>query len=133
MTDIRPMLTLPAGVFTASVLFDMLSLIPERADQADSYERGAAELLRFGLSSTLSSLALRTVDYLRAPASHTGGSNESGKFALNGALIAIYLLDLAARQKQLTDASLRRPGKEVLPVGLSLLGLALSALSERLT
>jgi hypothetical protein len=130
MTDARPMLTLPAGVFTASVLFDILALIPERPEQARAYEQRAADLLRFGLSSTLSMLALKTVDYLRTPPAR-GGPNDARKFALNGALIAIYLLDLAARQKHLSDTSARR-GKDILPVGLSLLGLAFIGISDRL-
>jgi hypothetical protein len=125
------MLTLPAGVFTASVLFDLLALLADHPDQAHTYQQRAADLLRLGLTSSLSTLALRTVDYLRAPASGAD-SNEARKFALNGALIAIYLLDLAARQKQLGDASARRPGKDIVPVGLSLLGLASFAIADRL-
>jgi hypothetical protein len=130
MTDARPMLTLPAGIFTASVLFDILALIPERSEQAHAYEQRAADLLRFGLSSTLSALALKIVDYLRKPA-RRDGSSDTRKIALNGALIAIYLLDLAARQKRLSEAG-TPPGKDVLPVGLSLLGLAFVGISDRL-
>lgn len=125
------MLTLPAGVLTASVLFDLLALIAERPDEARSYEQRAADLLRFGLSGSLSTLALRTVDYLRAPA-RDADANAGRRFALNGALIAIYLLDLAARQHQLGDATTHRPGRDIVPVGLSLLGLASFAIADRL-
>jgi hypothetical protein len=83
------------------------------------------------LASSLSALALEAVDYLRTPASRTT-PNEGRRFAMNGALIVIYLLDVAARQKQLSDASARRPGKDVFPAGLSLLGLAAVAISGRL-
>jgi hypothetical protein len=131
MTDVRPLLTIPAGVFTASVLFDMLALIPERPEQAQSYKQRAADLLRLGLASSLSALALETVDYLRTPPSRTS-PKDGRKFALTGALIAIYLLDLAARQKQLSDAGARRSGKDVFPAGLSLLGLASIGVSDRL-
>jgi hypothetical protein len=125
------MLTLPAGVLTASVLFDLLALMADTPDGARAYQQRAADLLRFGLSSSLSTLALRAVDDLRAP---SGGAdaNAGRRFALNGALIAIYLLDLAARQKQLGDASTRRAGRDIVPVGLSLVGLASFAIADRL-
>jgi hypothetical protein len=113
------------------VLFDLLALIAERPDEARSYEQRAADLLRLGLSSSLSTLALRTVDYLRAPAGDAD-ANGGRRFALNGALIAIYLLDLAARQQQLGDATTRHPGRDIVPVGLSLLGLASFAIADRL-
>jgi hypothetical protein len=125
-------LTLPAGLFTASVLFDLLALIADRPDQARGYQQRAADLLHAGLSSSLSTLALRTVEYLRAPAGRAD-QTEARKFALNGALIAIYLLDLAARRKQLSKTSTDRRDKDLVPIGLSLAGLAAFAIADRLT
>ncbi len=125
------MMTLPAGIFTASVLFDVLSLIAESPNQAHSYRRGAADLLRVGVGTALASTAIEVTDYLRAPA---GGASPGAtrKFAVNGSVIAVYLLDLAAREKGVGEDWAGWRGLQVMPLGLSLLGLAFLAVSGRL-
>jgi hypothetical protein len=112
------------------VLFDVLSLVADHSQQAQSYRRGAADLLRFGLSAALAELAIEAADYLRTP---PGGASAAAtrKFALNGALIAVYLLDLAERQKEADGEHAVTPAAAVLPTGLSLLGLTLLGFSAQ--
>jgi hypothetical protein len=66
------MVALPAAAFTASVLFDVLSLVADGPEQSHGYQRRAADLLRFGISSSLASLGLEVTEYLRAPRRSTG-------------------------------------------------------------
>jgi hypothetical protein len=120
--------TLPVGALTASVLFDALQLVADNPAQAQSYERGATDILTVGLSGSLVAAALDILEYLRAPAS--AGDGSARRIALNGALIAVYLFDVAARRKP-EDAHAQRRPSDVLPTGLSLLGLALLALAKR--
>lgn len=126
-----PLIALPAAAFTASILFDVLSLVADGPEHVHSYERGAADLLRLGLSSTLATLALELADYLRAPADRATARG-TRKFALDGGVIAVYLLDLAARQRRAGDTGGTAAGKDALPIGLSLLGLAFLAISAGL-
>jgi hypothetical protein len=123
--------TIPGGIFTASVLFDLLALIADGPEQARTYRTRATDLLRLGVGSALSSLALEAADFLHAPPGQAG-SAQGRKFSLTGTLIAIYLLDLAARQIQVTGARDADPRTDVLPAGLSLLGLAVVGIAGRL-
>ncbi len=125
------MIALPGAAFTASILFDLLSLVAERPVQARAYRRGSADLLRFGVSSCLASLTLEVADYLHSPPEETDVSLAMRKLALNGAVIAIYLLDLAERQNIVKDEHNAQPGLAVLPFGLSLLGLSLLGMSAK--
>jgi hypothetical protein len=126
------MIALPGAAFTASILFDLLSLVAERPAQARAYRRGSADLLRFGVSSSLASLTLEVADYLHTPPEGADASIATRKLALNGAVIAIYLLDLAERQNIVTDERNPQTGLAVLPFGLSLLGLSLLGVSAKL-
>jgi hypothetical protein len=119
------MLTVPAGAFAASLLFDMLSLVAATPEQADSYERRAADLLRLAVGNALTSVAIDIADYLRTPPSSTPPA-ALRRFAVNGTIIAIYLLDVAEREKQVGDGHARAGAA---PLGLSLAGLVLSAVS----
>jgi hypothetical protein len=125
--DHRCMLNVTAGAFTASILFDMLSLVADSPNHADTYERRAADLLRLGLGTALSSVALEITEYLRGPANGTT-STSLRTFALNGAVIAVYLLDVAERQKQIGTG---HAGAPAAPLGLSLLGLVLLGISGK--
>jgi uncharacterized membrane protein len=117
-----------AGAFTASLLFDVLSLIAGGTDQSHAYQRAAADLLRLGSSTSLATAALELADYLHAPQPATA-PNATRRFVLNGAIVAVYLLDVAARRRQLNGGRAR---VEPLTVGLSLLGLAFVGISARL-
>jgi hypothetical protein len=121
---------LPAAAFTASVLFDVLSLVAENAEQSHSYQRRAADLLRLGVGSSLASLGLEMNDYLRAPAG-VEASGATSKFAVSGAVATIYLLDLAARQKRASEVALDARTADPLAIGLSLLGLAILGWSTK--
>jgi hypothetical protein len=120
--------TIPGGIFTASVLFDLLALIADSPEQARTYRTRATDLLRIGVGSALSSLALEAADFLHAPP----GPAQGRKFSLTGTLIAIYLLDLAARQEQVAGARDAGARTDILPAGLSLLGLAVVGIAGRL-
>lgn len=123
---------LPVGAFTASVLMDVLSLVADSPEHARSYTRGAVELLRVGLGASLAALAIGLLDALKIPAATPAGKAATKQVALDGAVVAVYLLDLAARQKQLADAQ-SEPGKtDVAPIGLSLAGLALLGAAGKL-
>jgi hypothetical protein len=126
-----PMIALPSAAFTASILFDVLSLVADDPEHAHSYERGAADLLRLGLSSTLATLALELAEYLRTPGGGTT-SRDTRKFAVDGGVIAVYLLDVAARQQRAGDVSRPAGVPDPLPIGLSLLGLVFLAISAAL-
>ncbi len=128
----RWMQTLPAGALTASVLFDVLALLAERPDQAQGYRRGAADLLGLGLSGSVAALGLELVDYLRAPADQTS-PGKTRLFALKGAAIAVYLLDLAERLRSAERSADQPAGAGGLPTGLSLVGLALLAAADKLS
>jgi hypothetical protein len=123
--------TIPGSIFTASVLFDLLALIADGPGQAQTYRTRATDLLRLGLGGALPSLALEAADFLHAPPGQPGPS-QGRKFFLTGTLIAIYLLDLASRQKQVAGAGDARARTDVLPAGLSLLGLAVVGIAGRL-
>lgn len=128
----RWMRTLPAGAFTASLLFDVLALLAERPDQAQGYRRGATDLLGVGVGSAVAALGIELVDYLQVPADETSPS-KTRLFALKGAAIAVYLLDLAERLRA-SDRSGGQPGgPTVMPTGLSLVGLALLAAADKLS
>ncbi len=113
------------------MLFDVLSMCSDNREQAHSYQRGAADLLRVGLGGALASIALEIVDYLRAPAA-SGSPRAMRKFALDGAVIAVYLLDFCARQTRAGDVAPGAARAGALPVGLSLTGLGFLALSANL-
>jgi hypothetical protein len=68
------MVALPGAAFMASILFDVLALFADQPAQVRAYRRGAADLLRFGVSSSLASLTLEVSDYLHAP---PGGEDAS--------------------------------------------------------
>jgi hypothetical protein len=121
----------PAAAFTASILFDVLSLVADNREQAHAYQRHAADFMRVGIGSALASNALEAADYLRAQVTDVGGA-PTRKFALNGAVIVVYLLDLAARQGRAGNASPQAPRVDALPIGLSLLGLALLGVGANL-
>jgi len=121
-----PLKALPVATFAASILFDVLAFVADNREQAHAYQRSAADLLRVGAGSALASVALDVIDALRSPA---GDDATTRKFAVNGALIGVYLLDLAARQDRAGDVSAQARRVEGLPVGLSLLGLALLGIS----
>ncbi len=123
---------LPAGAFTASVLFDVLALVAEGPEQAHSYNRRAVELLKVGLGASLATLALAVVDSLNLPAATSSGKRATRQLALDGAAVAVYLLDLAARQKQVGDARTRDAVADSGSIGLSLVGLALLGASGKL-
>ncbi len=116
---------LPIGIFTASVLFDVLSLVADSAEHARTYHRRALELLKVGLGASLAALALSVVDSLRVPAGSSVGDSATKQLAVDGALAAVYLLNVAAREKQLADAPGVETGLQPGPIGLSLAGLAL--------
>lgn len=126
------MIALPGAAFAASVLFDLLSLVADHPAQAGAYRRGAADLLQLGLGSSLAAVTLEVADYLHAPPGLGEKSRVSRKLALNGAVIAIYLLDLAERQKQVDEELHARAQLAILPFGLSLLGLTLLGVAAKL-
>ncbi len=121
-------LSAPAGAFTASVLLDVLSLVATSPEEADRDERRAADLLRLGLGTALSAVTLEIADSLRPP---IGGAPPSSTRDLiaNGMIVAIYLLAVAERQKQVSNG---HATAQAAPLGLSLLGLALLAISGKL-
>ncbi len=118
---------LPAGAFTASVLFDVLSLVAENQQQAYTYMDGATNLLKMGLGAALAALGIELVDSLKTSPASVAGRAATKRLALDGAVVAVYLLDLAARQKQLAAAHTREAPLQSAPLGFSLAGLALLA------
>ncbi len=120
--------TLPVGALTASVLLDALALVAENPAQAQSYQRGACDILTVGMSGSIVSAALEIVDYLRAETADEGASRA---FALNGATLAVYLLDVATRRAASDLGTRKRTAGDALPTGLSLLGLVLLAIAGK--
>lgn len=123
---------LPVGTFTASVLFDVLSLVAESPEQARSYHRGAVELLKAGIGASFAGLALGLLDALRVPAASPAGKLATKHVALDGAVVAIYLLNVAAREKHLAEGASKGPALDPVPIGLSLAGLAVLGAAGKL-
>jgi hypothetical protein len=128
----RPLLDGPppivVGTFTASLLLDVLSLVAETPQRALSYQRDAADLLTSGLNGVLASVALELVDDLLVPAT-SFTSSAARQWVVSGAVIAVYLLDVAARRTRLGSVRTGRESVDTAPIGLSLLGLTLLGVS----
>jgi uncharacterized membrane protein len=121
--------TLPVGTLTASLLLDVMALVAESPGQAETFERNAADVLSLGLGGSLVALALDIIEYLRTPA-HQADAAATREFVLNGAIAAVYLLDVAARRKANGE-----PGRKgigfIVPAALSVAGLSLLAIAAK--
>jgi hypothetical protein len=124
--------SLPAGAFTASVLLDVLALVAESPDQAQSYVRSAVDSLRIGFGASLAALGWSLIESLKAPPGTPAGTGVTRQLAIDGGVVAVCLFGLAAREQQLAEGHAGRPGFEPAPLVFSLAGLALLAAAGRL-
>lgn len=122
----------PVAAFTASLLFDVLSIFAESPDQAHTYNSGAANLAKVGLGAAFVTLALELIDSLDVPAATAAGRAVTKRLALDGAVVAVYLLNVAAREKQLADPRTQQKSVASAPIGLSLVGLTLLGAAGKL-
>ncbi len=125
-SDIAAVLTaVPAAALTASVLADVGALFADNPADARAYARRAVDSLKIGLTASLAGFALTLLDTIGLPGTTVAGKRATGELARDGALAAIYLLGLAAREKQLTDFDRSEARTDIAPIGLSLAGLVL--------
>ena len=114
--------TVPIGAWAASLLFDLLSL---RSDEPRVFARGSAELVKTGIAGAGVAAFLGFLDYLKIPKKSIAGVTATTHLALNVATTALYLLNLAGREKRLRDEATRDEPVSGGELGLSLLAIAL--------
>jgi uncharacterized membrane protein len=114
--------TLPIGTWAASLIFDLAS---QRSDEPRVFARGSAELVKTGLAGAGFAAFLGFLDYLKIPKKTVAGVTATTHLALNVTAMALYLLNLAQREKRLRADETRDAAVAGNEIGLSLLALAL--------
>ena len=114
--------TIPIGAWSASLLFDLLSL---RSDEPRVFARGSAELVKTGIAGAGLAAFLGFLDYLKIPKKSVAGVTATTHLALNVTTTALYLLGLTQREKRLKAEETRDDPVSGGDIGLSLLAIAL--------
>lgn len=114
--------TIPIGAWAASLVFDLASL---RSDEPRVFARGSAELVKTGLAGGAVAAFLGFLDYLKIPKKSPAGATATTHLALNVTTMALYLLNLAQREKRLNAEDTRDEAVSCNDIGLSLLALGL--------
>jgi uncharacterized membrane protein len=114
--------TVPIGAWVASLLFDLAS---QRSEEPRVFARGSAELVKTGIAGAAVAAFLGFLDYLKIPKKSTAGITATTHLALNVTTTALYLANLAQREKRLNADATRDDAVAGGEIGLSLLALAL--------
>jgi uncharacterized membrane protein len=114
--------TIPIGAWAASLLFDLASL---RSREPRVFARGSAELVKTGLAGGAVAAFLGFLDYLKIPKKSAVGVTATTHLALNVTTMALYLVNLAQREKRLNANDTRDEAVSGNEIGLSLLALSL--------
>ncbi len=114
--------TLPIGTWAASLVFDLAS---HRSREPRVFARGSAELVKTGLIGAASAAFLGFLDYVKIPKRTATGVTATTHLALNVTVVALYLVNLAQRERRLNADATRQDAVAAGEMGLSLLALAL--------
>ena len=114
--------TIPIGTWVASLLFDVASL---RSDEPRVFARASAELVKTGLAGGAAAAFLGFLDYMKIPKKSAAGVTATTHLALNVTCMALYVMNLAQRERRLHAAGTRDAAVAANDIGLSLLSLSL--------
>lgn len=114
--------TVPIGTWVASLVFDLAS---RHSEEPRVFARGSAELVKTGLAGGAVASFLGFLDYLKIPKKTAAGVTATTHLALNVTTMALYLLNLAQREKRLHADDTRDDAVSDGEIGLSLLALSL--------
>lgn len=114
--------TLPIGAWAASFIFDIAS---HRSREPRVFARGSAELVKTGIAGATSAAFLGFLDYLKIPKRTATGVTATTHLALNVTVVALYLMNLAQRERRLQSDETRDDAVSGGEIGLSLLALML--------
>ena len=114
--------TLPIGAWTSSLIFDLAS---RRSDEPRVFARGSAELVKTGIAGAAVAAFLGFLDYRKIPPKTAAYVTATTHLALNVTTVALYLMNLAQREKRLHGDGTRDDAVSGGEIGLSLLALTL--------
>jgi uncharacterized membrane protein len=114
--------TLPIGAWTSSLIFDLAS---RRSDEPRVFARGSAELVKTGVAGAAVAAFLGFLDYKKIPPKTPAHATATTHLALNVTTVALYLFNLAQRERRLHADETRDEAVSGGEIGLSLLALSL--------
>lgn len=118
--------TLPLGAWSSSFVFDLMS---RRSDEPRAYAHGSAELIKTGIVGALGAALFGFLDYLKIPAKTAASTTATTHLALNGAVLLLYTVNLAQREKKLHADETRDDPVDASSLGLSAVSLLMLAAS----
>lgn len=118
--------TVPIGAWASSFVFDLMS---RRSSEPRAYAKGSAELMKTGIIGAMGAALFGFLDYLKIPPKTAAGTTATTHLMLNGAILLLYTVNLAQREKRLHDETTSGDPVSAAEIGFSAVTLLMLAAS----